>query len=173
MKETTDKLKALKNEELIDVVKNYRQYQFDQTLRNYALKLLEDRGVGIENLKQSGNFENKTYQVALKHLNNFQINAKKAFIFQIAVIISFIVVLLGYWIPYSYIGLLVTPIAFILFYVFLIRSYFDRENFYKTIGQKMIFSQNGLARLFLGDLTYMGSYHYYLSKMKDEMEMIR
>ena len=43
-------LKTLDNSKLIDVVKNYKQYGYDEETRNSAISILEERGVSIQDL---------------------------------------------------------------------------------------------------------------------------
>ena len=42
--EDSDILKRFDNDKLIDVVKNYKRYGYDDEIRDYAIRLLEERG---------------------------------------------------------------------------------------------------------------------------------
>ena len=46
--EDSNILKRLDNDKLIDVVKNYKRYGYGAEIRDYAIKLLEERGWSIE-----------------------------------------------------------------------------------------------------------------------------
>jgi hypothetical protein len=59
-----DRLKNLDSDKLIDVVKNYRQYGYEEDLRTEAITILEERGISKEQLQLTGNFENKKYDNA-------------------------------------------------------------------------------------------------------------
>ena len=61
MKEYRRKLLNLNDKKLIDVVKNYRQYGYDEELRNTAIELLKERGITKKQLEFTGDFENRTY----------------------------------------------------------------------------------------------------------------
>ena len=45
MTDKIERLKKLDTDKLIDVVKNYRQYGYEENLRNSAISLLEERGI--------------------------------------------------------------------------------------------------------------------------------
>lgn len=63
--EDSNILKRLDNDKLIDVVKNYKRYGYGAEIRDYAIKLLEERGWSIEDLKTFGYWENSNYEEAL------------------------------------------------------------------------------------------------------------
>lgn len=52
--ENSDILKRFDNDKLIDVVKNYKRYGYDDEIRDYAINLLKERGWSIEDLKTFG-----------------------------------------------------------------------------------------------------------------------
>lgn len=52
--EDFDILKRFDNDKLIDVVKNYKRYGYDDEIRDYAINLLEERGWSVEDLKTFG-----------------------------------------------------------------------------------------------------------------------
>ncbi|MBL4604928.1 MAG: hypothetical protein JKY02_04490, partial [Flavobacteriaceae bacterium] len=54
MTDINSKLESFDNEKLIDIVKNYQQYGYDNDLRNIAIRILEKRGIDKEQLKLSG-----------------------------------------------------------------------------------------------------------------------
>lgn len=64
MTDKIERLKKLDTDKLIDVVKNYRQYGYDENLRNSAISLMENRRITKEQLKLTGNFVNRTYAFA-------------------------------------------------------------------------------------------------------------
>ena len=49
--EDSDILKRFDNDKLIDVVKNYKRYGYDDEIRDYAINLLKERGWSVEDLK--------------------------------------------------------------------------------------------------------------------------
>ena len=52
--EDSDILKRFDNDKLIDVVKNYKRYGYDDEIRDYAINLLKERGWSVEDLKTFG-----------------------------------------------------------------------------------------------------------------------
>lgn len=55
--EDFDILKRFDNDKLIDVVKNYKRYGYDDEIRDYAINLLEERGWSVEeNIRLLGKF---------------------------------------------------------------------------------------------------------------------
>ena len=53
-----EKLNKYDNQKLTDIVKNYKQYNYDIEIRNTAIEILRERGISEEDLKLSGNYEN-------------------------------------------------------------------------------------------------------------------
>ena len=57
--EDSDILKRFDNDKLIDVVKNYKRYGYDDEIRDYAINLLKERGWSVEdfeNIRLLGKF---------------------------------------------------------------------------------------------------------------------
>lgn len=59
-----EKLQRLDTLQLIDVLKNYQQYGYDESVRNSTIEVLESRGVTMEELKATGNFEPNAFETA-------------------------------------------------------------------------------------------------------------
>ena len=64
--EDFDILNKFDNDKLIDIVKNYKRYGYNDTLRNYVINLLEERGWSREDLQQLGYLPNNNYDEAEK-----------------------------------------------------------------------------------------------------------
>lgn len=173
MNDNTEKLKKLDNNKLIDVVKNYKQYGYDEDLRNNAIVILGERGISIEQLKLTGNFENKTYEYAKSVYDSFDKSSKLAFVFYGLLIV------LKLTIPFipSYLNVLIsilvvtTWVLLILYFVFLIKSFFDQHEFFKLIGKDYI-AGGAMVYLFLGAAIYIVMYFYFKKQMNDEMKLI-
>ncbi len=174
MTDKTAVLKSFDNEKLIDVVKNYRQYGYNDNLRNVAIEILEDRGIDRNQLKLTGNFENETYMTAEKFYNSFKQNSIIAFIFYI---ISFITTIL---LPVFTIGselfaqitLVIGIIAIFIYFIFFVRAFINQINFFKIIG-----ALPGLGTLviyfFLGVPLFVFLYFFYRNKIQEEMKLIK
>tara|TARA_B100000809_G_scaffold261328_1_gene310001 strand:+ start:85 stop:609 length:525 start_codon:yes stop_codon:yes gene_type:complete len=168
------KLESFDNGKLIDIVKNYKQYGYDNDLRSIALGILEKRGINKDQLELSGNFENHSYESAKGKYKLFSRNSKIAFILYGIVLISNILVsvfarnseLL------ASIILIINWISIILYFVFLIKSFINQNDFYKEIGKKND-SNNILIYVFLGLPFYVFTYFYFRNQMNEELKMIK
>ena len=73
--EDIDILNKFDNDKLIDVVKNYKRYGYDDELRDYAIHLLEKRGWSREDLQQFGYLTNYNYDEAEKQYKAYSRNS--------------------------------------------------------------------------------------------------
>ena len=73
--EDIDILNKFDNDKLIDVVKNYKRYGYDDELRDYAIHLLEKRGWSREDLQQFGYLTNYDYDEAEKQYKAYSRNS--------------------------------------------------------------------------------------------------
>src|SRR5690554_1539345 len=174
MTDKHERLLKLDNDKLIDVVKNYRQYGYDDQLRETAINILADRGISKEQLQITGSFENKTYDYANDLFSSFLKNSKIAFVMYLVLFSSRILIQI---IPDDSVGLawtllITTILSFILYFVFLIMSFMNQNQFYKAIGQDYG-TEGALLYLFLGMPFYMFMYFYFRNQMKDKMKEIR
>ena len=174
MKDINSKLESFENGKLIDIVKNYKQYGYDNDLRNIALGILGKRGINKEQLELSGNFENHTYESAKVIHKLFSRNSKIAFILYGIVLITNILVsvfaqnseLL------ASITLIINWISILLYLVFIIKSFMNQNEFYRELGKKDD-SSSILIYVFLGLPFYIFTYFYFRNQMKEEMKMVK
>lgn len=174
MKNINSKLESFENGKLIDIVKNYKQYGYDNDLRNIAIGILEKRGINKEQLELSGNFENYSYKSAKAIHKLFSRNSKIAFILYGIVLITNILVsvfarnseLL------ESITLVINWISILLYFVFLIKSFLNQNEFYRAIGKKND-SNSILIYAFLGLPFYIFTYFYFRNQMNDELKMVK
>jgi len=174
MTEYSERLKNLDDKKLIDVVKNYRQYGYDENMRATAISILDTRGITKEQLEITGNFDNKTYDYATEFYNSFSKNSKIAFILFVFILMtSFLIpiiavssetmatlISLAYW------------IILIVYFVFLIKSFLDQNRFYKTLNQDYG-TEGALMYFFLGMPFYIFMYFYFRKQMKEKMREIK
>jgi len=174
MADINSKLEAFDNRKLIDIVKNYKQYGYDNNLRNIALGILEKRGIDKEHLKLSGNYENHSHKFAKEIHTTFSRNSKIAFILYGIVLISNI--LTSFFIRNSEIlasiMLIINWIALISYFVFLIKSFMNQNDFYKAIGKEND-SSGIIIYIFAGLPFYIFTYFYFRGQMNDEIKMIK
>ena len=67
-----DILNKFDNNKLIDVVKNYKRYGYDDELRDCAVNILEGRGWSREELQQFGYLTNHDYDEAEKQYKAYR-----------------------------------------------------------------------------------------------------
>ena len=174
MMDKIERLKKLDNEKLIDVVRNYRQYGYDETFRAAAISILDERGIKQEELKLFGNFENHTYDFANDLYTSFGRNSKIAFALYLVLLISTILtpILIRSSETLSIIILIVTISAYISYFVFLIRSFINQNQFYKIIGED--YGTEGAILYFLAGMPlYIFMYFYFSGQMKEKMQGIQ
>ncbi|MBP7174080.1 MAG: hypothetical protein KBA33_08460 [Cloacibacterium sp.] len=75
MDERIEKLKNLQTSTLIDVVKNYKKYNYTLEIRDTALKILGERGIKEDTLRLSGNFVNNSYDEAISEYQKYNTNS--------------------------------------------------------------------------------------------------
>jgi len=171
--EKAERLKTLDTDKLLDVVRNYRQYGYNEDLRIAAIALLKERGVDEEHLKLTGNFENRTFDFALVIYASFQRNSRVAFVLYGLLIVAKLLPLVAMD------SEMLTGAArfielgsLILYVVFLLLSFINQTQFYRVIGKKYG-SDGALMYLFFGMPLYVIMYFYFRNQMRQQMKMIR
>jgi lipopolysaccharide export system permease protein len=82
-----EKMKALSDNKLIEVVQNYKQLSYTKGEREVVLEILEERGITKEELIYTGRFENQNRRAALRSFWMFKKNSKIAIIFYLCSLI--------------------------------------------------------------------------------------
>lgn len=163
--------------QLKDIVKNYRQYNYSEEVRNAALQQLKLKGFSEIELKMAGDFENKKYTAALEAYKEFISFSKKGLI---AYFISFFClagIIVFNNINTSSSGTLKSifdisqGISILVFYIFLIRALVCNLRFYKIIGKERDISA-WIIFIFLGPIIYVVLHFTFKKKMKEELETI-
>lgn len=174
MTEMENRLKNLSTDQLIDVVKNYRQYGYDDNLRALAISILENKGITKEQLQMTGNFTNNNYDSAVDLYKSFSKNSNIAFVFYgIVILTTFLLPILP--IKSETVGLSLTILNFgalILYFVFILKSFLNQNQFYKIIGEDYG-TEGALVYLFLGMPFYIFLYFYFQKQMKEKMKEIK
>ena len=174
MSDKKETLLRLDNSKLMYIVKNYKQYGYDEDLKEDAREILKERGINEEDLAMAGNSQSQNYEIARKIGNSFLKNARWAISLYIFLLVSKLSALallhysesLGVWVGIFYL------LGFILYLVFLIRSAFDHTNFYKAIGKELS-TGDQLIYFFIGGAFFIFIYFQYKSPIKEELQMIR
>lgn len=162
--------------QLKEVIKNYKQYNYSDAMRYGAIDRLAVLGITKKNLKVQGFYENTTYNKAEKYFNDYKKFNKYTLLnyliyialFAIAIFIPEIItknpsMILGYQIT----QIVILVIFYVLYTLTLIAIY----NFFSEIGKKQT---TGLIILFwlLGIPGFLIIYFLYKSKMKEELQVI-
>lgn len=174
MSDQTERLKSFDNSKLIDVVKNYKQYGYDDDLRNSAIDILKSRGIEENDLKLTGNFESLQFNSARAIAKSYAKNSKITFLFYgialVTPILTQLVAIKSESLGWAF--LIIEILSLILFLVFLLRSFINQNNFYKTIEKKLE-TGDQVIYLIVGMPLYILMYFYYRQKMTEEMKMIK
>ncbi|GGG07864.1 hypothetical protein GCM10011344_05550 [Dokdonia pacifica] len=165
--------------QLKEIVKNYKQYDYSDALRYGALDRLDTLGITKENLKVQGFYENTTYNKADKYYADFKKYNKYALINYLVYIVLFAVALFAPQVigktPSIVLAYQISQIAFlVIFYVLLILTLISVSRYYKTIGKKK--EQTTWLFIFIlvfGIPAYLLIHFYYKKIMKESLQMIR
>ena len=173
MSDTAERLKSLDNSKLIDVVRNYRQYGYDEGLRTVAIDTLKSRGVSEEELKLTGNFTNQLFDLAQGIAISYSFNSKMAFVFYALILVTKITSLFVVWnsnlVWWAF--LLIYLLNIIVFSVFIIKSFINQYDFYKAIGKDRGYGE-AFVYFFVGMPLYIPFYFFCRKQMNEEMKMI-
>jgi hypothetical protein len=169
-----DRLDRLETDKLLDISKNYRQYGYDNQTRNYVLGLLKDRGMPVEDLWLTGNFENKTYELAVHLFEVFKRNSTIALFFYMVVLVFKLSIIVHFsgWESYPIILLILYYSSLAGYLVFLIMSFLNQSDLYKMTGDN--YGTEGVIAYLLGGVAfYCITYFYFLKQMKEKMKLIK
>ncbi|NNK82485.1 MAG: YjgP/YjgQ family permease [Flavobacteriaceae bacterium] len=172
--EALNTLQDYSNEKLIDIIKNYRQYDFDIAYRNSALKIMNSRGITKQELRYSGNLVNDNYENALRHLSSYKENSAIALILYITYVVLGVggLVLRNNGFPKLGVVLIIIGVlALILFLVALIKSYTNQTSFYKLLNKNR--ASNIIFLFILGIPLYFIYNIFFNKKMEEELKDIR
>ena len=168
------KLNAYSDKKLIDLLKNYRQYDFDRSYKNTALQILNSRGVTEQELRFGGNLVNEKFENALRYKINYDENSRMGlFLYIIATVFDVVGSILNNN-GFPTLGkslLIIGIIATILYIIAFIKSLINQSNFYKVLGKKVM--TNSIVLLILGIPLYFLYFIYFNRKMKEDLKQIR
>ena len=174
--EHSTEFNILKNHEtnkLIDIIKNYHQYDYPKSFRNSSIKILSDRGISEEELRLGGNLTNPVYEDANRAVNLFNENSKIAFVAYFAYLVFTVLALVfnNNKLPaLAVISGILAVILVISFLVYLIKLYTNLSNFYKILNEKNTINILGIA--IIGIPLYFLVYFYYQKKLKEDIKQI-
>ena len=174
MTEKRELLEKLEDAKLIDVVKNYRQYGYDEEVRSAAINILKERGITEDDLKMGGNFSNHTYDNAEDSYRSYCNNSKIAFALYITLLLFIVAIPVVNFTNGTLVGvlLILKIICTISYLAFITVSFINHSDFYKAINKK-ISSADIMIYYTVGMPFYIFMYFFYKSQMNEEMKMIQ
>lgn len=158
--------------QLKDIVKNYRQYNYSEDIRNAAIAKLGELGVSIENLKVQGYYENKSYASAESNYADHVKFSKIALVFYGLLVLSLLSQILKLLYPTPFVSIL-TSVTLIIAAVSLIGYlvfYYITQNRLKSIF-KLLSTQN--AENFKFNNKNFGVWFYFITYFSNKKKLKR
>jgi len=174
MEDKTKNFETFSDSRLIEIVKNAKQFGYDEHTRNAALQVLKGRGITEEDLQLTGNLNNYKYDYTRKLFNSYISNSRIAFI-SYTVLLIYKGVSIFHIVDVDQSGvfhLLFELGLFLLFLLFLTMSFVDHMNFYRSID-KQLGTGDQIIYFIIGMPFYVFMYFFYKSQMKEEMLMVQ
>jgi hypothetical protein len=168
--ETLNKLDSTK---LMDIVKNYRQYGLEETVKVNSIAILGERGISTEELAMGGTLSNHTYDLADELYRSFNRNSKISMIaYTLLVTLNVLYpILFGNTGEFYLAFRIIAIVTAIVYIVHLLRSFMNQDRFYKIAGDN--YGANGAVIYFLFGLPfYIFAFFLFRSQMKDKMKEI-
>ncbi|MEM6718918.1 MAG: LptF/LptG family permease [Bacteroidota bacterium] len=170
-RQSTDKLTALSDTQLMDVVQNYRDYNYSDGERSLAISILEERGISRRRLKVLGVFENDKNKNIGKIYTSYLKASKLSFIYYVPFLLSGLSlpilnnnIKLEGWMFY---GLLAVAIIFgVLFIYRFVRSNIFLRNIMDGVGMKPSKKSNTQIISILGFIFYFVTFFIVRKRIK-------
>ena len=169
-----ENIKGYSDKKLIDIVKNYRQYDLDESYRNSSVKILNTRGITEEELRFGGNLKNENYENALRYKDSYVENSRlthKLYFIYIIPLLSGLVLNNNGFPVLGKVLIVIGGISAILFLITLAKSFLSQVNFYKLLNRNI--SSNIFIIILVGIPLYFLYFNFYKKKMKEDLKQIR
>lgn len=165
------KLQTLNDKQLIDIVKNYKRYKYDEKLKDHALIILKERGIDENLLKITGNLNNDKYINANELFSEYKKKSTIAFILYIIFVVGqkLIIKFLATNLSLGFLLIGIDVLLLIMYIVFLFKSFLLQNSFYSLVGKKE--EAEGFILYFLIGMPFYFIYYFYTKNhMKEHME---
>lgn len=163
----------LDTSKLIEIHKNYRQYNKSVKYKNTALMLLNSRGISNEQLKFGGDFVNQNFEDVLRAKDRYDEDSKLSFVLYFLSIPS---IVLGRMLENNQqplIGNIVFVAGLVIGVVFLfalMKSFMTHSNLNKLLDKRDMIS-NALLYLLLGLPLYIILYFFQKRKIENDLHL--
>jgi len=164
-------LTSYDDNKLIDVIKHYRQYDYNIAYKNSSVAILESRGVSKQELKFGGNLTDHKYEESLRLKYLFEENSKLAFVLYVFTVLFALpgAILRNNGFPAFGSSLLFIGITIGVLYLFaLIKSFLDQLNLYKQLGKSNV--SNVIVFLLAGLPLYVIFYFFQKKKINEDIK---
>ncbi|MET3731753.1 hypothetical protein [Moheibacter stercoris] len=125
MDDRIEKLKNLSNDKLLDVIKNYKRYNYPKTFQQESLRILNERGFSEDSIKLSGGHSNLRYEEAARIFNRFKWKGR------IGIGLFFLSIF--FYSNNDYLLQIMVNVIFLLVVVLMLN---DRKEFFRTIKEE-------------------------------------
>jgi lipopolysaccharide export system permease protein len=166
-------LTSYKNEELIDVINNYKALTHDEASRHEALKVLENRGNDTEQLRKMGLTLNSNYDASETIVkSDYKPHSKFAIILYgigILLLILHFIFNNNKMPSLASASIQLSLVSLVLFVVYYIKSLLNANKFYKHITKQQ--KKPSLLLIILGFPLYMITYVFLNEKIKEDLKL--
>jgi lipopolysaccharide export system permease protein len=171
--EETRELHTFKNEKLINIVKNFRQYKHGLNYKQSALAVLNSRGINELELKMSGDLPNLSYENAVQHYIDFKENSKLGLALNSVCIVLGLGGLILNNNGFPVVGKTFTVVAALVLIFFLIvlkKTIKNQSSFYAFLGVK--FFNKAFILILIGMPIFYLYRKYFIAKMEEDLNKI-
>ncbi len=160
------------NSDLIDVLKNYRRYNYTVAHKNTSLSILKSRGITEQELKFSGNLADYKFEETLRLKKLYVENSKLAFILYF---ITLVLTLSGAILRNNEFGTIGNILFFagnaigILFLFSFIKAFLDFTNLYKNLGKNNIL--HAIIIVIFGIPIYFLVYFFQIKQINKDLNL--
>lgn len=168
------RLEKLNSSQLIDVVKNYRQYGYSLPMRQAALTLLDEQGISLADLQLTGQLTNSKYDQAEFQYAAFTKAAQMAFgSYAVLLALYTLAFFNGPLTPVARMALLSGIwLSTALYLLFLVKSFLSQAAFYRATGEAHL-ADGALTYVFLGMPFYIVMYFVFKKQMTERLKAIQ
>lgn len=173
MQDRKTQFQSFSDARLIDIVKNARQFGYDDGIKAIAIEVLKERGISEADLQLTGNLSNYKFDRAEELYRSHSLFSKIAFSLYLILLVLKAVDVFHLFGKEPGAAFTVLYWAVLIgYFATLLKSFIDHVNFYKSIGKELGVGDQFIY-LFIGMPFYIFMYFFYKSRMKEEMLMVK